>query len=466
MQIRYSTCVAMLIAMAQFAPARVHAHATPEGIDLIWPDDGEQPPLILTNRGLVFIDQVDNSPQYSLRCAESYGANTSDRPSVFVHGDVITIGSFDAVYSTKDRACSKTKGAGLTDDTITGIAHTPNARQRMFTATRATELPSLLHVSDDYGATWRKHYESGVGLVLDRLLAAPSDPERMYAATINYDRVNFKVNFYCSASKDGGATWQHQPLPSKMTPFAVHPKRAEIVFAYSPVDKLETVWRVLRSEDGGANFMPVLENVQKPTGLVASERYLWLGIDGEGGLYQSSNDGQSFERVQSELVQSVSCLVYRKGRLWACANVSPNENGIHFSDDEGVSFRKLMSFEQVTQPVLCPDDGYVCARAWYDFDSEIRPRDLDAGAPFEGGLVDEEAVDASALPADDAMPVQPPDAELPPTEPLLDTGPPEPPSTRRRGCQLGQGAPASGHPSVMLFAAALYLTMRRRRAEP
>jgi hypothetical protein len=112
---------------------------------------------------------------------------------------------------------------------------------------------------------------------------------------------------------------------------------------------------------------------------------LWLGLGDAGGLYRSSDAGRHFERVLSEEVYSVSCLVRRQDRLWMCANVTPNVDGVWFSDDDGASFHKWMVFQEVTQPVTCDaaEATAVCAQPWLDYDRELRPAGSDAGVPVE-----------------------------------------------------------------------------------
>jgi hypothetical protein len=275
---------------------------------------------------------------------------------------------------------------------------------------------------------------------------APSDPQRVYAAGQRADRVNGKLLHLCAVSSNGGVDWQDQIMPSKIIPFAVHPNDADVVFAYEPIDNIEVQVRVLRSTDGGANFAPVpeLEDVRQPTSLSASGGALWLGIGGDGGLYRSQDDGEHFERVHAESVQSVTCLVERQGRLWMCANMAPNTNGIWFSDDVGGSFHKLLTFDEVTQPVMCDDleAQVACSRAWYDYDIELHPPLPDAGAGEE--------LDGSSGA----------DGSIDPPESSAEAG--VTPRKRKAGCQAGEGR-AGGAGAWWLGLGVLGLATARRR---
>jgi hypothetical protein len=458
----------MLGCVTALGAERALAHDPPEGLSLVFADESPGSlPLIVTNRGLVFADAIpiDGGTRYMLRCNESYEAASTDRPSVF-YGEAggLIIGVPYHVQLSSDRACGVSKGTGHGEDPTTPLVRHPSAPQRLFLATRTYETPSVLYVSEDYGRTFNKRYETSVGTFFDGLLVAPSRAERMIAPAVSFDKVNVVVNTFCARSDDSGASWTFQPLGSrKIVPFAVHPRLPDVVFAHEPLDRLETTYRVLRSTDGGAHFESVLENVIKPTTLAATEHYTFLGIGGNGGLYRSSDDGAHFERVQRDTVQSVTCAHTRAGRLWLCLNMAPNENGIWYSDDEAATLTKLMSFEQVTQPLVCEQNQAVCAGPWYDFDRELRPpledagaAGLDAGSDTEAGT-DPDAgaeTEAGALDAGQDEPEEAGHAE--------EAGTGSEPSTRRRsgGCQLGSHA-VHGE-ALGLLVLGLSLVRRRR----
>jgi hypothetical protein len=246
-----------------------------------------------------------------------------------------------------------------------------------------------------------------------------------------------------SVSLDSGKTWQDTPFETKLTQFAVHPQNADIVFAYEPTDALGTVFRVLRSDDKGKTYKSVLEGVPLPVAFTASadDASQWLGLaglSGAGGLYRSTDKGLHFERVHADSIQQATCLTERQGRLWLCANMAPNTNGVWYSDDDGASFQKFMIFADVTDPVPCDGEAQaLCARAWLDFDTELHPPDYDAGV----------ATDASAF-----------ETGAEPSTPESEPAPKQPGG----GCQLGSPqAPALG--SWWLLLAESFIMRRRKR---
>lgn len=449
------------IAAAALFPAQpARAHDPAEGIGLVFADQkADTVPLIVSNRGLVFEEPGSSGARYTLRCNDGYMASSTDRPGVFFgEGGALVVGVPYHVLTTHDRGCTAQEGTGFGTDPTTNVVGHPSAPQRLFLATRTYKTPSTLFVSEDYGRTFTKRFETVVGTFFDGLMIAPSDAQRMIAPAVSFDTVNVLVNYFCARSDDGGHNWTMQPLgTNKIVPFAVHPKLPDVVFAYQPMDKLETTYRVLRSADGGAHFSTVLENVVKPTDIAATGQHTWLGIGGNGGLYRSSDDGQHFEQVLKDMVQSVTCALERQGRLWLCMNMAPNQNGIWYSDDEAATLHKLMSFEQVTQPVLCEANLALCAGNWYDFDREVRPPEDDAGSTQSDAGVD--APDAE-LSADDAGATEE-DASDAPLD-AGDKGEITPPK-RDKGCQLSTEPEQRRLGALALFGFASLLCARRRR---
>jgi hypothetical protein len=400
---------ALLVLLA--APAR--AHEPPRGIGLLWASDAaSSPSVIVANRGLVFVDETDAGPRFSLRCCEAYGANIADRPAVFMEpGGALTVGVYNGVLSSGDRGCTFAAGTGLptTGETLGNLAGAVGMPNRLFVSTRTFSGHAALFQSEDYGRTFTERFTNPTDHQFDVLLVAPSAPERLYAAGRWRDLPNQKLNFVTALSQNLGANWQEQEAALKVAAFAVHPGNADVVFAYQPIDTLETQFRLLRSADRGATFVTALEGIPKPTVIAAAAEAdsLWLGVDGKGGLFHSSDAGQHFEKVFVDDVQAVSCLVRRQGRLWMCANLAPNTNGIWYSDDDGFSFQRWMIFEDVRQQVACSgtDANAACARAWYDYDTELHPPGVDAGAGAPLGL------NLDAGPRDAGAPGQPVDAD-------------------------------------------------------
>jgi MYXO-CTERM domain-containing protein len=436
------------------------AHDPPHGRALLWEsaEADALPTMIVANRGIVFADAVEGGQvTYSLRCYQAYGGGITEPPGVFAsEPGSLTIGVFSAVSATSDRACSFQPSSGLPADveSLSVAVQDVEAPNRLFVASRTFSTRAALFVSEDYGQTWSERFENPVDDYFHALFPTPADPQRLYAAGRRVDRTNQKLIFFSSVSLDAGLTWQDHALATKIIPFAVHPHDADVLFAYEPLDVKETVYRVLRSGDRGATFEPVIEGLPLPTSVAADDASsVWLGIGGEGGLYRSTDGGRSFEPVLEDSVQSVSCLVSRQSRLWMCANMAPNTDGIWFSDDQGATFEKWMVFADVTQPVMCTDDAAqaVCASSWYDFDTDLHPTPRDAG--IEAGV----DTDADAPDGD----VEPEDAGVPDDGQAADAMVPSRSKKPSSGCQAAPAGAAA--PWGACFAGLALLVMLRRR---
>lgn len=434
-------------------PSVVRAHSLPFGTRLVWPDTASSAlPLVVTNRGLVFPDQREGQVSYTLRCQESYSANSSDRPAVFVQQDgTVTVGVYYDIFQTRDRGCSVSAAQGLPELPISNPVADEGTPSRLFVTTRNLAQLAGVYVSEDYGATWSQRFANNPKEYYEQLLTAPTDPLTLYAAGSRVDAERMQVTFYCSRSKDGGQSWQDHAMEGKVVPFAVHPRDADVVFAQRATDKLETSFDILRSEDGGQTFQLAIANVREPTGLVASDDgvTLLLGVDSnDGGLYRSSDGGRSFVAVLAEQVQRVTCLAQHAGRLWLCGNMAPNLEGIWVSDDAGDTFSKVMTFADVTQPVLCEGPALaLCAGSWYDFDLEVRPPASDAGTDADAG------VDAGSLE---------PDAASEPDQDAMAAGDADADAKRSgSGCQL-HAQERSAAPAALTLSTLLALVMRSR----
>jgi hypothetical protein len=437
------------IALALTCAGTARAHDPARGIGLTWASSATDAlPLIVANRGLVFADRDNGSVRFSLRCAEGFGASVADVPGVFFDGpDSLVVSVYSGTLRTSDRACTLASGTGLSGSSFGAVVQDAAISSRLYVTSRTIQTTAALFVSEDLGRTWAARFTNPANEYYDALLVAPSDAQRLYASGRRLDRDQKKLLFLSSVSLDAGKTWQDTSFDSKLTPFAVHPQHADVVFAYEAMDTLETVFRVLRSDDRGVSYASVLEGVPQPVAFATSGPGApsWLGLStqgGHGGLYRSEDDGMHFERAHADTVQRATCLIERQGRLWLCANMAPNENGVWFSDDEGNSFQKFMSFADVTAPVPCDGEPQaLCARAWLDFDRELHPPDdvdtvaRDAGTPDAGG-----------------PPPQQPPSSLP----------------QPAGCQLGSSpAPPlrTWCGSVAVVMAALRLRRRRKCSE-
>ena len=406
----------------------------PQGVDLTWAAGSaasDQPPkLVVTNRGLVLFNESGEAHSSRLRCNEALEVPTSLPPTVLARADgSLLAGTYQGVYVSADSACSLTATSGVPAVSLSPVIVGSDA---WLLTTRTVDVPSKVFASTDEGATWSERYAGEPGGYLDCLIRAPSRPERMYASGLVLG--DGGRSSLCAVSDDGGRSFTHKTRVEEITPFAVHPDNPDIVFAYEFANVLGTSFRVLRSTDACDTFTSVLEGLTvAPSGLVGnSGGPLFLGVAHAGGLYRSDDQGQSFNRVAPEQVQSVTCLVQRASRLWLCANFAPNSSGIWYTDDQGASFQKFLTFDEVVGPVACDsaEQRTLCATPWYDYYTELHPE----GA--RGNLDSGVSVDAAVAPSDAG-----------------DTA-----GKHAGGCQIGARGARGEHAAWGLMALGLFMT--------
>jgi hypothetical protein len=313
-----------------------------------------------------------------------------------------------------------------------------------------------IYASEDSGRTFEKRFGNKVDQYYETVVVAPSDALRLYALGLDFDRANLKVIFYSSVSLDGGKSWENTVTDAKITPLAVHPTKPDVVFAYRATDKSETTFDLLRSEDRGKNYKVVLANTYQPTGFAAHGEKLYVGASLHDEFYQSRDDGLSFTRILAGQVQRITCLAEHAGKLWMCANIAPNLDGIWTLKDDESGVDKVMSFDAITAPVPCADAAARehCETPWHDFDLELHPPGSDAGVGDAGQR------DAASLTSDAGSEEE--DAGAEPNDQDAEADADAEIRSPRRGsrCQFGVTPDVGG--GCVLFLALGLLAWRRR----
>ena len=247
----------------------------------------------------------------------------------------------------------------------------------------------------DYGHVWRNvsdgYFATGsIGAVR----VAESDPNIVYVATGSDGmRSNVIIGTGVYKSTDAGATWRHMGLERTGTTGAVliHPENPDLVYVaaignpFAPNPERG----VYRSRDGGANWENVLF-VSDSTGAVdlefapddpgtiyasmwRGERKPWTIISGalEGGVYRSTDDGDSWEQATSGLpsgLRGKSDLAVSPAdpnRVYVLMEAPADTGGVYRSDDRGVTWRQVTDF------------GPIRTRAFYYTNLEAHPTDPD-----------------------------------------------------------------------------------------
>lgn len=438
------------------------AHDSPHGLSLVFPSEAKDAaPIVLINRGLLFPKLASIGTAYDLRCNESYKINTAAiaHPVLDDKGALHLTTSL-GVRSSSDRGCTWKLNEQLPTDSLGGFAQNATAPAEVLVTTFTYENPSKVFASSDYGVNWTPKFTNRPLSVFEHLLGSP-DGKRVLASGHRFDQPNRKLLATWGISLDGGATWEEQELTNDRLPLGFHPTDPNVLFAREPIPNLtiDPRDRLVRSSDGGKTFELVKE-LPFLAAFAASPdgSSIWIGSETDG-LQVSKDGGKTFTRVLEDSIISVYCLQYRQGRLWACTRMAPNTGGIHYSDDQGATFSKLLQFDEVTSPVVCANDvEMTCATPWRDWTYELLSNFEDAGVPTDAG--------AGVTPDSGTATAQPDAAVV-----LSDAGAPQaldagskPAKKNDDGCSAFPAGDSSGGALTPLFAlGALALVRRRRR---
>lgn len=247
--------------------------------------------------------------------------------------------------------------------------------------------------TEDAGTSWvnisDKFFKVGsIGAVA----VADSDPNVIYVGTgSNAPRGNISPGDGIYKSTDAGKTWEHIGLPDagQIGRIRIHPENPNLVYAavlgnlFLPSEERG----VYRSENGGDSWEKILY-LDKDTGSVelsmdstnprilyaamwSVRRTPWTlqGISDRGGLYKSTDSGDSWEKVKGgfpeDITGKIGVTVSRVNpeRIWAL--VENEKGGVYRSDDSGESWTRINTDRKLQQ------------RAWYYTRIYADPKDAD-----------------------------------------------------------------------------------------
>lgn len=456
---RETACLVFLL--VALAPGRTLAHERPRGQRVVV---DAQRIVVVTNRGLVA--SADGGAHFDLYCGTAAGLVSTDRPPVQLlpDGRVLLAGYRGVQLSSVDYC--DFEPTPLTDG-APALATYPGDPLGALVGTNIAVDPQGLYRTRDGGGSFELVHSLPEGaFFLEGLAYAPADPLRVYAAVIGAVgggddgedagvAAGVGVGASIAASRDGGETFVHHPLPVAADQalhrvLAVDPVDPDTVFV-SLAGRVEEgrLDTLLRSRDGGETFQALLSLPELGALVIRPDGgRLWVGA--EDGLHVSDDGGDSFLLQHPE---PVTCLTHRGGRLWVCLDW-PGVGavaGLAYSDDGGAGLTRVMSFDDVAAPPACPAGSDVASRcdmAWEDWARELLPPPTppqDAGAPDAGGQM---AGDAGMPSADAAT-----------ADSGVDAGTGGPASSGC-GCRLG---PRSRAPVAPLLLGLLLLGARHRR---
>ncbi len=224
--------------------------------------------------------------------------------------------------------------------------------------------------TDDYGETWEPIFDSQPTGSIGAIAVAPSDPNIIYVGCgEGLPRPDLSVGDGMYKSTDGGKTWKHLGLDDaqQIPQVAIDPRDPNRVFAavlghpYGP----NATRGIYRSTDGGTSWKKVLSSddntggsdveidPQHPNvvfaGLWSTRQAPWedgntYNGSGNGGLYKSTDGGDTWRQVKNGLpdpVQQVDVTISPSNPNRIYATVAGNRGvTIYRSDDAGETWTR------------------------------------------------------------------------------------------------------------------------------
>jgi MYXO-CTERM domain-containing protein len=439
--------VGVLVAVMTCAatrPAQANG-AFPESYQLILPADRPQQVVLGTNFGLIISD--DDGATWNWTCEQEATLSGSMYVTSAPPNDrFFSLSPLLGLAYSDDASCTWKTSTGTVERVITtDFFPDPTNPQRVLAlgASPDPTQPSEVLPSDDGGATFKESIFTGPeGATFAGVEIARSDPQTIYVAM--YTSVPAPgIHPKLARTTDGGGHWDVldvEPLigANNFRIIAVDPDDAKVLSLRVITPDADVL---AISRDGGKTF-------EKPVTLPGGSFTAYAQLDAStvllGGVvldqahgFRSTDGGKTFQDwKQPTTIEGgkvvptlhLRALAARGGKVYAAAKNYSDSSAVAVSSDGGLTFRKLMSYEDVKSIRECAQ------AACYD---SCRYQTTQQ--------VWDTAVCGSV--------------SKPPPNP-----PPPPPATTGCGCRVGQGGARPLAAGLLLLAAAgLAGRIRRRR---
>ena len=377
-----SACVALALA----GGARANG-AFPDEFSIHFPPDAAHRIYVGANFGMLVSEDDGATWRYS---CEPWVVSSSNAALAFtnvsfyqVAADGALLADALAVTRSSDVACTWPQSTGsITGQTVADIFPDPNDASFVL-AIVVQQSASFIVASHDGGKTFDADHLYDTPDLLTGIEIARSRPGVVYATS--FSTSGGPAKFLASTSSGAAGTWSESVLPLSS---ATEPR----ILAIDPADEKKVYLRILgglsdeirMTVDGGQTFQTIL-----PT---TSSRLSSFLRASDGALYAGTRSGQLYVQPAGAAgftahdAPHLRCLGQRPGtsRIYACTDMVIDGFSIAYTDDQGVTFHKVMSFTELLGPLTCAPVQTNCAAHWDRIQGVlgIRP---DAGQPDAGG---------------------------------------------------------------------------------
>ncbi len=428
-----------------------HAHGRPPSLQRIVRDPTDAAHVVAqATWGLA--STVDGGASWQWSCAAAYDVDPRmEDPRIgFLPTGALYLTTFGGLYTTGDHCGFASDG----DPSFGGypIDLASDASGGLFVAINVAFETDELWYRDPSGAWALQGPVGTVEDLVDTLVGSPSDPTRLYTGGGSIRQPDLSRRIFIQRSSDAGRTFETTYFEPRGEEYAIHvlqvdPANPDVLWAVTRTFDGEAAQeRLLRSVDGGATLTVQHELPQLLGFAIGTDGHVWAG-SALGGLFRSSDGGETFERISETHVR---CLHEHDGAMWICGDPGLDGHAIAVWNETLGAAEPLLELSEILQQRDCP----TCTDVGVECPSWLPDIVLDLGLdPEEAGLM-------GPLPDPDAGSTGAPrDAGLP-----FECGGPPPPDTGC-GCRI---APNEKSPTtwagLILTAGALVQRRRRRRS--
>jgi hypothetical protein len=361
--IRTAALAAVLVSLAVGPSARANG-AFPDEFSVHFP--ATAPHRIYLGANFGFLVSEDDGATWRYACepwvtAMSNAALSGTNVSFYqVAADGAVIAQAVVVTRSADDACTwPPSGGAITGQVVTDLFPDPNDAS-FVVAIVAVASGSYLIASHDGGRTFvgPPLYQSQD--LLTAVEISRSTPGLIYATTIAL--VGSGSNLL--KSTDSGATWTSTLIPTD-------PATQPLILAIDPADSNTVYLRIVGAltdsivitTDGGQLFQTLITiNGQFSSFLRATDGTLYAGSL-NGQLYVLPPGATAFT---SHAAPHFRCLGQRPGtsRIYACGDMTLDGFSLGYSDDDGGTFTRMMTFRDLQGPLTCSPVATNCVAHW------------------------------------------------------------------------------------------------------
>lgn len=320
---------------------------------------GSNADLMVARATFGLVVSADRGRRWEYWCEDAlqYG-DGYDPPITYAVDGTMLVALEDGLVTTRD-GCTFRRQPDLESLTIKDLATSPDGRVTYAIAVTRSAVPdSRVARSSDNGLTFDFVGDRLVGVVLDTIEVAASDPRRLYASgTLSADGRPVLLR-----SVDAGARWERASArfgdATGVFVSGVDGRRPEVVYlrATAPGAEMdggaaEGGSVLFRSDDGGETLREVMRTRGPMRGFALSDDGVTVWAGGPDDGVWRSVAGAPPTRFSEEPVE---CLRWSDGALWACRSFVPSGPLLLRSDGVSPFVMGLSVVDIGGPPPRCP----------------------------------------------------------------------------------------------------------------